>query len=222
MQAMRTVDIASPVSVTRMMGRISAVVLVILSYSWLESAALAQPTPRMAAWLAEPHPVERQLLLVDTEAYRLGFFVDGKLERTIEIGLGQVRGPKVELHDLKTPRGTYFVIDKQRGELGGKWGAFYGGHWIKINYPGPADAERGLARGWIDAATAARIVEAWHARKPTPQSTRLGGGVGLHGWASEWDGRGGADLSFGCVVLHNSDMAELFDRIAIGAMIVIL
>src|SRR4051812_31221043 len=81
------------------------------------------------------HPGEKQLLVVDTAHYRMSFYVDGKLDSTVEIGLGQGRGPKEELHDLKTPRGTYFVVDKQKGEFGGEWGEYFGGHWIKINRP---------------------------------------------------------------------------------------
>jgi hypothetical protein len=171
---------------------------------------------------AQAHASERQLLVVDSEHYQLAVFERGKLERVVEIGLGQGRGPKEELRDLKTPRGTYFIIDKQRGSFGGRWGEYYGGFWIKMNYPGPDDAARGLERGWIDEAMAARIREAWRARKLTPQNTRLGGGVGFHGWAGEWDGSGGAHLSFGCVVLHNADMEALFDRIQVGAMVVLL
>jgi L,D-transpeptidase catalytic domain len=174
------------------------------------------------AEVAQQHRAEKQLLIVDTAHYQMSFFVGGKLERTVEIGLGQGRGPKEELHDLKTPRGTYFIVDKQRGEFGGKWGEYFGGFWIKINYPGPDDAARGLSQGWLDEPTATRIRDAWKARKLTPQNTRLGGGVGFHGWASDWDGKGGAHLSFGCVVLHNADMAALFDKIAVGTMVVIL
>ena len=69
-----------------------------------------------------------------------------------------------------------------------------------MNYPGPADAAWGVENGVVDQATAAAIVAAWSERKLTPQNTPLGSGIGFHGWASEWKGRGGARLSFGCVV----------------------
>ena len=176
----------------------------------------------MLGGVAQAKAPDINLLVVDTRDFTLTAWTAAGPDRAVEIGLGQGWGPKEELGDLKTPRGAYYVVDKQKGQLGGRWGAFYGGYWIKINYPGPVDAVRGLDRGWIDDATATRIIDAWQAGKLTPQNTRLGGGVGLHGWASEWDGRGGAHLSFGCVVLHNADMAQLFDRIAIGALVVIL
>jgi hypothetical protein len=174
------------------------------------------------AEIARQHRTEKQLLVVDTAHYQLSLYESGKLVTKVEIGLGQGHGPKVEKGDLKTPRGTYFIVDKQRGTFGGEWAEYYGGYWIKMNYPGPDDAKRGVDNDWIDDQTADEIVAAWKQRKLTPQGTRLGGGVGFHGWAGEWEGKGGAHLSFGCVVLHNADMATLFDRIVVGAMVVIL
>jgi hypothetical protein len=191
-----------------------------LSLLWPLLGILAA-SPR-ALEVAKQHPGEKQLLVVDSQRYQLALFERGKLVQVVEIGLGQGHGPKVEKGDLKTPRGTYFIIDKQHGNFGGQWGEYYGGYWIKLNYPGPDDAARGLSQGWIDEDTAAQINDAWSQRKLTPQNTRLGGGVGLHGWAGEWDGRGGAHLSFGCVVLHNADMAALFERIQLGARVILL
>jgi hypothetical protein len=91
-----------------------------------------------------------------------------------------------------------------------------------MNYPGPADAAWGVDNGVIDDAGAAAIVSAWGERKLTPQNTPLGSGIGFHGWASEWKGgRAGARLSFGCVVLHNRDMATWFDEVTVGTMVII-
>jgi len=64
-------------------------------------------------------------------------------------------------------------------------------------------------------------VAAWGERKLTPQNTPLGSGIGFHGWASEWKKKSGANLSFGCVVLHNKDIAAWFDEVAMGTMVVI-
>jgi hypothetical protein len=169
---------------------------------------------------AAPAFADSHLLVVDTAQYQMSFYVNGKLVRSVEIGLGQGQGAKEKQGDLKTPHGTYFVVDKQRGDFGGGYGAYFGGHWIKINYPGPDDAKRGVERGWIDAATAARITEAWRAKKLTPQNTPLGGGIGLHGWAGDWSGPA-AHLSWGCVVLHTPDIAQLFDQIPLGTKVLI-
>jgi lipoprotein-anchoring transpeptidase ErfK/SrfK len=56
----------------------------------------------------------------------------------------------------------------------------------------------------------------------TNQKTQLGGGIGFHGWASEWNGSENARLSWGCVVMHNPDIRRVFDDIPLGAMVVLL
>ena len=61
----------------------------------------------------------------------------------------------------------------------------------------------------------------WDARAPTPETTRLGGGIGFHGWAREWPNDGPRHLSWGCVVLHLSDISNFYDRLPEGAMVVI-
>jgi lipoprotein-anchoring transpeptidase ErfK/SrfK len=62
----------------------------------------------------------------------------------------------------------------------------------------------------------------WQARKLTLESTQLGGGIGLHGWAGEWQSETvGNKLSWGCVVLHQRDIGSLYERAPVGAMVVI-
>ncbi|MBK6687808.1 MAG: L,D-transpeptidase [Deltaproteobacteria bacterium] len=162
------------------------------------------------------------LWVVDQERYELRRYHRGALVDRLEIGLGQAKGAKVRQGDLRTPKGMYFVIDKHRGQFSGRYGAYFGGHWIKINYPNPWDAARGQATGLIDAGIAERIGRAWAERRATHEGTPLGGGIGFHGWNGEWSGEGGAHLSWGCVVLHNPDISRVWDEIPIGAMVVIL
>jgi murein DD-endopeptidase MepM/ murein hydrolase activator NlpD len=183
---------------------------------YLDPSAFIRAHRRLADPAAEP-----TLVLVDQQHYRMQYRVGGKVKREVEIALGQARGPKRREGDLRTPKGIYFVVDKQKGNLGGPWAEFFGGYWIKVNYPGPADARWGLESGIIDQATAVTIGSAWAERKLTPQNTGLGSGIGFHGWASEWRGGRGAHLSFGCVVLHPRDIAAWFDEVPIGTMVVI-
>ncbi len=94
--------------------------------------------------------------------------------------------------------------------------------WHKLNYPNRHDAERGFSRGWLTAPVRDAIARDWAARQPTDQKTRLGGGIGFHGWASEWDGAdGGYQLSWGCVVMHSADIAAMFERVPVGATVVL-
>jgi murein DD-endopeptidase MepM/ murein hydrolase activator NlpD len=190
--------------------------------AWIRQRYL-DPSTFIRAHRKLPDPAaEPVLVLVDQARSRMQVRVGGRVKREMEIGLGQESGQKRREGDLRTPKGIYFVVDKQKGSFGGQWGEYFGGYWIKVNYPGPADAAWGVENGVVDAATAATIAAAWSDRKLTPQNTPLGSGIGFHGWASEWTKKkDGAHLSFGCVVLHNKDMAAWFDEVALGTMVVI-
>lgn len=150
------------------------------------------------------------------------FVEKGAITGRYQVGWGQKRGAKRVEGDLKTPRGAYFVVGKAQGEFAGDYGAYYGGHWIKINSPGPGDAQRGLDEGLIDQRTADRISDAWSRRALTPQNPPLGSGIGLHGWIEEWQDQQTRLRSWGCVVLHNRDITALYDRISQGTMVVLL
>ena len=137
------------------------------------------------------------------------------------MSFGQARGEKRVEGDNKTPKGMYFVIQKHRGEFAGDYGAYYGGHWIKINYPNKFDAARGRAERLVTPQQEARIAAAWEQRAPTLESTPLGGGIGFHGWIREWPDDGPRHLSWGCVVLHLSDISDFYDQIPERSMVVI-
>ena len=192
---------------------------------------------RDAAWLREHYeeptafiksrrrlPVpqgEAALVLVDQRRYRMRLYAGGRAAGEFNISLGQGVGAKEVEGDNKTPKGMYYVVQKHRGEFPGPYGAFYGGHWIKVNYPNRFDAARGRAARLVTPAEEAAISAAWERRAPTPQTTRLGGGIGFHGWAREWPDAGPRHLSWGCVVLHLSDIRDFYDRVPEGAMVVI-
>ena len=61
----------------------------------------------------------------------------------------------------------------------------------------------------------------WRRRASVPQRTKLGGGIGFHGWIKEWDNAGSRHLSWGCVVLHLYDISRLYEQNPEGAMVVI-
>ena len=62
------------------------------------------------------------LVLVDQARYRMQVRVGGRVTRELEIGLGQESGQKRREGDLRTPKGIYFVVDKQKGPFGGRVG----------------------------------------------------------------------------------------------------
>jgi hypothetical protein len=145
--------------------------------------------------------------------------------RDVRVAFGQERGAKERQGDNKTPRGRYVVVNKHKGAFGGRWGAYYGGHWIKLSYPNAVDARRGRARGLIDAAEERAIVAADARGALAPQGTALGGGIGFHAWIEEWadppPGDGPLGLSWGCIVLHVRDVAEFYAHVPVGAVVVI-
>ncbi len=164
---------------------------------------------------------EPTLLLVDQESYKARFYEAGVLRSEYDVSFGQAKGVKEIEGDNKTPKGMYFVVQKHRGEFDGPYSAYYGGHWIKINYPNRFDADRGVARGYISAQQRQEIIGAWEKRQLTPQNTKLGGGIGFHGWNKEWQNDGPRHLSWGCVVVHLKDISKLFDQVPVGTMVVI-
>jgi hypothetical protein len=164
---------------------------------------------------------ETALVIVDQDSYKMRLYRKGQKQGEYEVSFGQSKGQKKEQGDNKTPKGMYFVLQKHRGEFAGPYGKYYGGHWIKINYPNTYDAARAQAEGLINSQQAAEISERWAKRGPTLENTRLGGGIGFHGWISEWQNDGPRHLSWGCVVMHIYDITKLYDQIPEGAMVVI-
>jgi hypothetical protein len=65
--------------------------------------------------------------------------------------------------------------------------AYYSGYWIKLDYPNPWDAARGVDDGLIDAETQASITSAWWSGRLTAQKTALGGASACTG--GRWSGR---------------------------------
>lgn len=182
----------------------------------------AHPTAFINAHRNAPNPLrEANLVLVDQQSYKMRHYQRGQLQGEYDVSFGQEKGAKEIEGDNRTPVGMYFVIQKNRGEFDGPYAAYYGGHWIKINYPNEFDAARGKADGHINQTQQAAIATAWRARSLTLQNTKLGGGIGFHGWIKEWPNDGPRHLSWGCVVMHLPDIRAFYDRIPEGSMVVI-
>lgn len=164
---------------------------------------------------------EPSLVLVDQNSYRARHYKRGTLQQEYAVAFGQGQGQKLIEGDNKTPKGMYFVVEKYRGRFDQPYGEYYGGHWIKINYPNRYDAERGRSQQIISSQQAESIAASWQNRELTPQNTGLGGGIGFHGWNKEWDNDGPRHLSWGCVVMHLKDIGTFYDLIPKGTMIVI-
>jgi hypothetical protein len=88
--------------------------------------------------------------------------------------------------------------------------------FIPIDYPSPADAERGLAAGRISAAERDAIARAHAAGRLPPQDTALGGHLGLHGEGRRWRGELDLDWTEGCVALADEAIELLAARVRPG------
>lgn len=192
------------------------------SEAWIQER-YAEPEAfiRARRRLAVPQD-EPALLVVSSSQRKMRVWLRGKQIGDFEVGFGQQDGRKRRQHDLRTPLGMYFVIEKSRGPFAGPHADFYGGHWIKVNYPNAYDAAWGLKQGLLTSEDSRSIGKAWSKRLPTSQGSPLGGGIGLHGWSGDWDLAGPRRLSWGCVVMRNEDLQRLFEQIPVGAMVVIL
>jgi lipoprotein-anchoring transpeptidase ErfK/SrfK len=176
---------------------------------------------RQHRFLVDLH-AEPVLLVVDVEAHEARRYERGVRTHTWEVGRGQAEGVKVQRGDLKTPRGLYFVTDKSTGPFAGPFAGYYGGHWVKVNYPNAFDAERGVAAGWLSPAQGAEVARTWWRRALPAQQTKLGGGIGFHGWIAPWRGDvEGFGLSWGCVVLHPEDIADFYASVPVGAAVLL-
>ncbi|MBE2251972.1 MAG: L,D-transpeptidase [Myxococcus sp.] len=165
---------------------------------------------------------EPVLVVVDVEAHQAQRYERGVRTHAWEVGRGQAAGAKTVRGDLKTPRGLYFVTDKSTGPFGGAFAGYYGGHWVKVSYPNAFDGRRGVEEGVLSADQASTIASTWWRRRLPMQHTKLGGGIGFHGWIGPWSGdHEGFGLSWGCVVFHPEDVADFYARVPVGAAVVL-
>lgn len=168
-----------------------------------------------------PADIEK-LVQVVKRNFSMYYFEKGELKETYRIGLGG-GGPerKNRQGDNLTPEGEYYVILKSQGPFTGTYSGFFGAGWIKLSYPNSFDAIRGYANGIITESQKNSIIAADKSGTGPPQGTKLGGGIGIHGWAGEWISDGDDYMTFGCVCMHNADMKELYTKVEQGMIIII-
>ncbi len=158
-----------------------------LLYAYLLLGLIPWPQPKSAEVLIDK--TRRQL------TYR------GKIMR---IGLGNhPQGPKQEEGDGKTPEGFYRICGKASDSPFG--------YWLGLDYPNRRDAWRGRLRGQISWLELTHWN--WFWRGQPPQSTRLGGQIGIHGGGSR------KNWTLGCIALEGADIKELFENLPVGTVV---
>jgi len=166
---------------------------------------------------------EPTFLLVIKHLYKLYYFEYGKLTQRYEIALSQSpKGHKVKQGDLRLPEGAYNIIQKTTGPFSGKIAAWFGSGWMRINYPNTYDIEAGYQKAWISKSQRDKMTTAWLAGKEPNKKTKLGGGIGIHGWNGEWFNNQDRALTWGCISMHNSDLDVFIKKVPLQTKILII
>ena len=142
-------------------------------------------------------PLKEPRILIEKGSRRLTLFAEEKPLLVYRVGLGSA--PELDKEregDHRTPEGRFYLCSRNAAS---PFHLFLG-----LSYPGPEAAERGLKAGLITRTQRDAIRRAWAAKAPTPQFTRLGGLVGIHG------GGNGSDWTWGCVALTDEGIEGLW------------
>ena len=162
------------------------------------------------------------LLVAYKGHYRMQLYYSGTLIKTYIIGLGQAPiRHKQQQGDNRTPEGDYRVIQKTIGPFEGGSAPYLGTRWMRLNYPNNLDAAAGLKKKLISKSEYDKIVAANKAGKEPLKTTKLGGGIGIHGWYGLWPGNDQQDLTWGCITMQNSEIEDLFERVGLQTRIII-
>jgi murein L,D-transpeptidase YafK len=150
--------------------------------------------------------LEDPRIVVKKEKRTLELFDGDKLIKTYKIALGSTPiGDKEIEGDGKTPEGDFYIFTKNAES------SFYLS--IGVSYPNIEDAKRGLENELITQEEHDEIVKAINEKKMSPQKTKLGGEVYIHGYGNL------TDWTAGCVAMTNAEMKELYDAIPIGTSV---
>lgn len=166
---------------------------------------------------------EKNLLIVKKEGYEIFFFKEGELVEKRTVCLGQnSKGHKAQEGDNRTPEGHYFISQKAKGPFYNSTGPYLGNSWMRVSYPNAFDAEKGFQKGYITKQQRNSIVNSFWSKRQPLENTKLGGGIGLHGWYGEWEETGQQDMTWGCVCMHNHEIDELYPKIPVGTTLLIV
>ncbi len=155
-------------------------------------------------------------ILVDTQNMVLSVLEGNTVRRTYkEIAIGRAGTTRdKKTGDDKTPLGDFRLV---RIAATTPFHRFFG-----IDYPTPAHAKRALEAGTIDRAHYAAILRAFETRTIPPQTTPLGGFIGIHGVG---DGDPAVHDEFnwthGCIALTNQQIDDLSNWVYLGMRIVV-
>ena len=123
--------------------------------------------------------------------------------------------------DNGTPVGEYRITQKAKEPFDASFGGYLGAAWLRLNYPNAYDARTALGEERISKKVHDRIVAAALHGSLAPADTSLGGGIGIHGWTSDWPD-GANHLTWGCLSLRKADLLQVHDLVNKGTRVLIL
>jgi len=142
-------------------------------------------------------PLKAPRILIEKGQRRLTLLAEERPLRVYRVALGA--SPELDKEregDHRTPEGEFYLCSRNAAS---PFHLFLG-----LSYPGPQAAERGLKAGLITRAQRDAILRATEAKMATPQFTRLGGLVGIHG------GGDSSDWTWGCIALTDAGIEEVW------------
>ncbi len=126
-------------------------------------------------------------------------------------------GAKRQRGDNKTPTGIYAVVDFKADSQ------FH--FFMQLNYPNLIDAWYGYQNEIINATEFKQIASAYKNKTLPPQTTALGGYIGLHGIGQMNEKKRliheAENWTEGCIALKNEEMNDLRQYITIGTKVLI-
>ena len=125
------------------------------------------------------------------------------------------RGDKQRRGDNRTPVGVYSVMELKTSDR------FH--YFMQLNYPTPKDAWRGYRAGLISAREFRAVARAHKSAVPPPQTTALGGHIGIHGLGTSSERKmrihETENWTEGCIALTNDELDELRRYITPGVKV---
>jgi len=145
-------------------------------------------------WI-KTHKKERKIFLMS----------DHDIKKTWDIALGtNPVDDKIQQGDGATPVGRFFICEMLPDPTPK---ARYGARSLRISYPNPEDARRGLKDQLISKTEYKKIIRQNHALTMPLQNTTLGGSIRIHG------GGAGNNWTLGCIAMHDRDIRELYENL---------
>ena len=167
-------------------------------------------------------PIPKPRLVIEKSTFSLAFYSGDMLLKVYPLAIGKYtfEGPKFQDGDSRTPEGEYYICRKLTKEA--LTNPLMGTRWMQVSYPNIEDAEAGLSAGLITKAEYNAIKAANKARVMPPQTTALGGGIGIHGGYFDNLGKSTKTWTGGCIGMRNADIEDVFRHTPLGTPVIIM